>query len=207
MALLLGYAFVFVPFQELWRDHWLVKDGEQGIAVITKEHWGGHGVVVYRYRVGQKVYAGQDRRSWQNPKYAHAMPGEESIVYFSSSHPWLSAINLPHNVVIEGLPVLLVAWLIEVGLVVTLINPKSPWAFRFIGRQRRFFPTKEPGNLRDANTNATAEEVASGSSRPLPQFDGWVWFKDKLWLLGWRLLLVLAMAAIEIVIDTVFGRK
>jgi hypothetical protein len=83
------------------------------MAVITNEHWGGHGVVVYRYRVGQKVYSGQDHRSWQNPKYAHVMAGENTVVYFSSSHPWLSAINLPRNVVIEGLPVMLVAWSIE----------------------------------------------------------------------------------------------
>ena len=109
LALLLGYAFVFVPARELWKDHWLVNDGQEGMAVITKEHWGGHGVVVYRYRVGQNVYTGQDRRSWQSPKYAHVMPGEESVVYFSASHPWLSAINLPRNVVVEGLPVVLLA--------------------------------------------------------------------------------------------------
>jgi hypothetical protein len=57
--MLLGYFFVFGPIQALWRDHWLVKDGQQGIAVITKENWSGHGVVVYQYRVGQKVYIGQ----------------------------------------------------------------------------------------------------------------------------------------------------
>jgi len=87
VGMLLEFFFVVVPIQGLWRDHWLVRDGQQGMAVITKEHWGGHGVVVYHYRVGQKVYSGQDHRSWQNPKYAHVMAGKNTIVYFSSSHP------------------------------------------------------------------------------------------------------------------------
>jgi hypothetical protein len=182
LALLLGFFFVVVPIQGLWRDHWLVRDGQEGMAVITKEHWGGHGVVVYRYRVGQKVYSGQDHRSWQNPKYAHVMAGENTVVYFSSSHPWLSAINLPRNVVIEGLPVMLLAWSIEVGLVVTVINPKSRWTF---GLNRR----REPSAARDTH------------------LDGWESLKDKMKLVGCGVLLVLAMGAIEVGIDTLFGGK
>jgi len=171
-----------VPIQGLWRDHWLVKDGQQGMAVITKEHWGGHGVVVYHYRVGQKVYSGQDHRSWQNPKYAHVMAGENTVVYFSSSHPWLSAINLPRNVVIEGLPVMLLAWFFEVGLVVTVIKPKSRWAFGPNGR-------REPSAAKQTH------------------LEGWELLKDKMKLVGCGVLLVLAMGAIEVGIDTLFGRK
>jgi len=181
-ALLLGYVFVFGPIQELWRNFWLVRDGQQGTAVITNEHWGGHGVVVYQYRVSQKLYSGQDHRSWQNPKYAHVMAGEKSVVYFSSSHPWLSAINLPRNVVIEGLPVVLLAWFFEAGLVVTVINPKGRWAFGFHG-QRGTLAAKEA------------------------QIEGWELLKDKMRLVGCGVLLVLAMGAIEVGIDTVFGRK
>jgi len=181
-ALLLGYFFVFGPIHELWRDHWLVKDGQQGMAVITKEHWAGHGVVVYEYRAGQNVYTGQDHRSRQNPKYAHVMAGENSVVYFSASHPWLSAINLPRNVVIEGLPVVLLAWLFEAGLIVTVINPRSPWAFNFDGRQRPL----------------ALQQSQSG---------GWDLTKDKMRLVACGVLLVLAMGAIEVGIDALFGRK
>jgi len=204
LALLLGNAFIVAPAKKLWRDHWLVKDGQPGIAVVAKEHWGGHKVVVYQYRVGQTVYTGQDRRSLQNPKYAQVMPGEKSIVYFSSSHPWLSAINLPHQVVIDGLPVVLLAWLIEAGLVITLINPKSPWAFRLDGRRGPFL-AKGARDLRDVDTIGTIDERTSRSARPVPQFDGW--FKDKLWLVASAVLIVFALAAIEIAIDTVLGRK
>jgi hypothetical protein len=180
--MLLGYFFVFGPIQALWRDHWLVKDGQQGIAVITKEHWNGHGVVVYQYRVGQKVYIGQDHRSLQNPQYAHVMVGEKSVVYFSLSHPWLSAINLPRNVVIEGLPVVLLAWLFEAGLIVTVINPQSRWAFSFATR-------REP---------ITAKEDQSNGRGLL---------KDKALLLCCAVLLVLTMAAIEVGLDSLFGRR
>jgi len=205
-ALLLGYAFVFTPARQVWKDHWLVRDGQEGTAVITKEHWAGHGVVVYRYRVGQKVYTGQDRRSRQNSKYAHAVPGEESVVYFSSSHPWLSAINLPRNVGIEGLPVVMLAWLIEVSLFITLVNPKSSWALR-LGGQRQSILAKEAGGPHDADTFATANERTISSPRPVPQFDGWKFFKDKLRLVAYAVLIVLAMAAIEIAIDAVLGRR
>lgn len=150
LALLLGHAFVYAPIRGMWRDHLLVKDGQEGMALITKEHWAGHGVVVYKYRVGQAVYTGQDHRSIQNPTYAHVMPGEKSVVYFSSSHPWISAINLPRRVVIEGLPVVLLVWLIEAGLIVTVINPNSGWAFRLNGK-RQLLVAEKGSELQDAN--------------------------------------------------------
>jgi hypothetical protein len=196
LALLLGYGFVFAPVYGVWKDHWLVRDGQEGMAVVTKEHWAGHGVVVYQYRVGQNVYTGQDRRSLQNPKYAHVMPGEQSVVYFSSSHPWLSAINPPRTVMIEGLPVVLLAWLLEAGLLVTVINPNSGWAFRFSGR-REPVPVKEAGDSLNADIARAA--------RPLSDTGGWV--EDKLRLVGYGLLVVLGMAAIEIAINALFGRR
>jgi hypothetical protein len=205
-ALLLGHAFILAPAETLWRDYWLVKDGQPGMAVVTKEHWAGHNVVVYQYLVGRAVYTGEDRRSLQNPKYAHVMPGEKSIVYYSSSHPWLSAIDLPQHVVIAGLPVVLLAWLIEAGLVVTLINPESPWAFQLNGRRQSFFG-KEIGGRRDVDAIRTADERASGSAQPASQFDGWSFFKDKLWLVACAVLIVFAMAAIEIAVNAVLVRK
>lgn len=181
-ALVLGYPFVFGTIRGVWKDYWLVKDGQQGVAVITKEHWAGHNVVVYQYRVGQNVYTGQDRRSLQNPKYAHVMPGEKSVVYFSSSHPWLSAIDMRRNVGIPGLPVVLLAWLFMAGFIATAINPKGRWAFNLNG-QRGPLAVKEA-----------------------PFKSGGV-LKDKIRLVACGVLLVLAMAAIEVGINAVLGRK
>jgi hypothetical protein len=140
LALLLGYHFVVEPARQVWQYYWLVKDGQQGVAVITKEHWSGHDIVVYRYRVAQREYTGQDFRSYQDPRYARVMPGEKSVVYYSSSHPWLSAINRPRAVVVEGLPVVLLVWVIDVLLIGTVINPRGRWALNLSGRP----PTRQP---------------------------------------------------------------
>jgi hypothetical protein len=128
LALLLGYYFLLEPARELWLNYWLIRDGQQGVAVITKAHWAGHGVFTYRYSVDQKTYTGQDYRSYQNPRYANVMAGEETVVYFSLSHPWLSAINMPRVVMFQGLPVVLVAWVFIFLLAITAINPKGRWA-------------------------------------------------------------------------------
>jgi hypothetical protein len=179
LALFLGYFFVLGPIQQVWKDHWLVKDGQRGIALVTKEHWAGHGVIVYEYRVGQKVYTGQDRRSLQDPKFAHVMPGEKTVIYFSSSHPWLSKIDLPRIVGIDALPVVLLVWFLEAGLIVTIVNPKSRWA---VG----------PGRMGQSSV-----------APPSRERDGW----DLLRLIGCGILIVLGMAVIEIGINAIFGRR
>jgi hypothetical protein len=182
LALLMGYFFVFQTISGIWVQHWLVKDGTPGMAVVTKEHWAGHNVVVYQYRVGQQVYTGQARRSLQNPKYAHVIGGEKTIVYFSASHPWISAIDLPSIVTIPGLPVVLLAWLLEAGFIITAINPKSRWALDLSGQRRPL--------------------VAKVSQR-----QGWDMAKDRMLLMGCGVLVVLAIAALAVGANTLFGRK
>ena len=134
---LLGYYFVIAPAQETWSNYWLVKDGQAGTAIVTKEVWTGHNVVRYSYQVNQREYTGQDFRSWQDPNYAHVLVGERSPVYFSSSHPWLSALNRPRSVMIEGLPVIVLVWFLIALLAATAINPKSKWAVNFSGHRTR----------------------------------------------------------------------
>ena len=182
LALLMGYFWVFQPISGLWVQHWLVKDGTPGMAIVTKEHWAGHNAVVYQYRVGQRVYTGQGRRSLHNSKYANVMPGEKTIVYFSASHPWLSAIDLPSFVTIPGLPVALLVWVFEAGFIITVINPKSRWAFDFRGQRRTL--------------------IAQQSRR-----EGWDMAKDRMLLIGCGVVVVFVMAALGIGINALFGRK
>jgi hypothetical protein len=182
IALLLGYPFGVGPIRGVWKDHWLVKDGQQGVAVVTKEHWAGHNAVVYQYRVGQHVYTGQDRRSSQNPQYAHVGPGGKTVMYFSSSHPWLSAIDRPGRVGIPGLPVLLLVWLLVAGLIATAINPNGRWAFNLSGPRKAGV--------------ATQAQLESGG-----------FLRSPMRLLACGFLLVLAMIAIEAGVDTLFGGK
>ena len=196
LALFLGYYFVYGPILQVWKDHWLVKDGQEGVGVVTQE--ADHGFVVYQYHVGQNVYTGQDHRSLQNPRYANVMRGEKTVVYFSFSHPWISKINLPDFVGIDKLPVMLLVWPLIAGLIVTVINPNSRWALSPSGR-RGILETGKAWDSRDEN--------AISAARPAPQFDGWGILKDKLRLLFWGVMIVLTMAVINITINAFFGRK
>jgi len=126
-AIGLGYFF-FLQARIAWTNYWLLKDAQQGMAVVTKELWSGHNEVGYRYAVGQHEYTGRSYRNWQDSKYSNVQVGGESVVYFSASHPWLSLLYKPRAVV-EGLPVLVVAFFVELIAVVTVICPKSKLAF------------------------------------------------------------------------------
>ncbi|HEV2401518.1 MAG TPA: hypothetical protein VGS27_31570 [Candidatus Sulfotelmatobacter sp.] len=181
LALFLAYFFVLGPIRQVWKDHWLVKDRQQGSAMVVKENWAGHDVVVYEYRAGQNVYTGQDRRNRRGPKYANVRPGEKTVVYYSASHPWISSFDPPDTVMIDGLPVVLLVWLIELGLVITVINPESKWALSSKSQQRDL-----PAQI--------------AKSRP----DG---VTDFLRLIGTGILIVVAMTVIEISINLLFGRR
>ena len=57
MALALAY-FLFLRAREAWTNYWLLKDAQESVALVTKEHWAGHNVVRYKYEVHQKEYSG-----------------------------------------------------------------------------------------------------------------------------------------------------
>jgi hypothetical protein len=129
VAVFLGYFLVGTALYS-WTSYWILKDGQAGTAIITKDLWSGHNAVGYRYKVNNREYTGKDRRNWQDARYRNALVGQESIVYFSTSHPWLSGLNRPRTG-LEGLPVVLIALILGVFAVVTIIDPKRGWAFGF----------------------------------------------------------------------------
>lgn len=126
-TLFLGY-FLFGQAWSAWKNYWLLKDPQQGMAVITKEHWSGHGRVVYRYSVNSTEYSGASSRNWQDPKYSSVQSGGQSVVYFSASHPWISLLFQP-RAVIEGLPGIIIVLFFEFFAIMTIIKPGSGWAF------------------------------------------------------------------------------
>jgi hypothetical protein len=73
--------------------YWLKRDAQQGMATIAKERQ--HGVVDYKYSVDGQNYTGISQRNWDIEKYRYVGVGQESIVYYSSSHPWLSSLETP----------------------------------------------------------------------------------------------------------------
>ena len=80
--------FFFNWTVDTWRNYWLLKDGQPGVAVVTRDL--GHNGVEYRYSANGKEYMGKSGRNWGEPKYSRVGPGEKSGVYFSlSSKRWL----------------------------------------------------------------------------------------------------------------------
>ena len=134
VAIVLGYFF-YLRVREGWLNYWLRTDSQQCTAKITADYWGGHGQVVYYYDLKQKHYTGVSGKNWRDPHYSDARPGSEAVVYYSASHPWLSALYIP-DTVITAFPVLVVALVIELIAVVTIINPGSKWAFDLSEKKR-----------------------------------------------------------------------
>jgi len=113
-----------------------LRDAQKGTAIVTKELWSGHNAVGYRYVVDQKQYSGHSGRNWQDKSYSKVQVGEESVVYFSASHPWLSLLYMP-RAVLEGLPVIIIVLIVEAFAVVTIIKPKSGWAFSLMEKEQK----------------------------------------------------------------------
>jgi len=117
-------------------SYWLLRDAQKGTALVTKELWSGHNAVGYKYVVEGREYAGRGGRNWDDPKYRDAKVGQESVVYFSASHPWLSQLSMP-RAVMEGAPVILIVLGLELFAITTIIKPTSGWAFSVVEKEEK----------------------------------------------------------------------
>ena len=125
--------WLFLQVRSSWRNYWLLVDGQQGIATVTKEYWGGHGQVVYSYVVNETHYTGVSSKDWKDKKYRKLHVGEDAIVYFSASHPWLSLLYKPDGY-FNVLPAL-IALSLGVLVLVTALKPNSNWALNLEDRK------------------------------------------------------------------------
>src|SRR5580692_10768633 len=64
MVMLGQQAWMFL--HAVWTDHWIRKDAERVIAMVT--HAGPKRVLEYRYTLKGKEYAGRDSRDWEDEK-------------------------------------------------------------------------------------------------------------------------------------------
>jgi hypothetical protein len=130
MAIFFGYSFIFrtLLFPN-WTHYWQTKDATQTIAMVTKKH--SHGVVDYKYRIGTTGYTGRSQQNWEQEKYRDVGVGQESIVFYSFSHPWLSSLETP-QFPRSGTILLLIALPIEIFLMITVVNPRSAWALNIL---------------------------------------------------------------------------
>ena len=125
---------LFFLAQDWWLNYWILKDGQTGTALVTGSYWGGHGNMKYLYTVNEKQYTGHSLPNWKDARYRSVLIGEHCPVYFSRSHPWLSVLYQP-EVVFDALPFALIVLLLQSCAVITIINPKSRWAFRLGSQQ------------------------------------------------------------------------
>jgi hypothetical protein len=134
------FILLFVVWALYMRVHtvrvayWLSNDGRQATARVIKEHWAGHDAVVYEYAVNGTQYTGVSSRTWKDPKYSHVQPGEETPVFYSESHPWISLLYMPDGY-LDGWPFDLGVNAIGFLAIVTLINPNHRWALRLSSRR------------------------------------------------------------------------
>jgi hypothetical protein len=128
LVLAIGLAW-FLSLRGLaaWKAHWLLEDGQTGVAQVTSNSNSGHAIVEYEYSVGQNSYRGSSQRNSRIEAYRNVPIGGKSVVYYSASHPGLSSLDMPASV-ITGLPAVLVALSIEILALFTLLKPNSTWA-------------------------------------------------------------------------------
>src|SRR5271156_2153196 len=88
VAIFFGYSFIFKVSYNMRAQYWLSLDAKQTMARITKVHSQG---VNYKYSVDGKEYSNESQRNWEHDVGV----GQESIVFYSSSHPWLSSVTKP----------------------------------------------------------------------------------------------------------------
>jgi hypothetical protein len=127
VGVLLG-ALLFIIARVWWANYWIIKDGQTGTALVTG--FGRHNITRYTYIVHQSVYTGSSFHDRSSPRCNSDTWGTHCPVYFSDSRSWLSRLYRPDSV-IQGWPVVLIALLVELRALVTLLNPRSRWAFPF----------------------------------------------------------------------------
>ncbi len=126
LALALSSFCLIIPFRDAWTNYWLSRDGRQARGVVTAEG----GALGYRYRVNRNEYRARCY------KIGLGMAPDESItVYYSASHPSVSALKLPVSTADGAWPVMiLIGWPLEFMAIATVVSPRGKWAYRFGSR-------------------------------------------------------------------------
>jgi hypothetical protein len=110
---------VWMFVHAVWNEHWVRKDCMQVSAVVT--HVGSKEWLDYQYTVNGRDYIGNDRRDWEDERDHPAAVGGKITAFVSSSHPWLSELDLSRSAWI-GLPFVLLILLIELFMLGVLID-------------------------------------------------------------------------------------
>jgi len=121
--------FLFGHARGVWRNYWILRDGQQGKALVTRKY--GHELVDYSFNVNGKEYKGTDRERYinQDHRYEDVALGGEAVIHFSSSHPWLSSLARPSSILTEDFLGVIVVLLFDIWLIRLLIHPHSKYVY------------------------------------------------------------------------------
>lgn len=106
----------------VWIDHWLSKDAKTTHALVTQIH--PKRVFDYRYSVNGKEYTGTSNRNWEDEKVHALQAREETTVFFSASHPWLSSFQTS-QITWAAFPIMVLILLFELFFLAVLVDPKG----------------------------------------------------------------------------------
>ena len=68
----------------------LAEDSKETTAVLIEKRQ--HGVFRYKYSVAGHEYSGASQRNWEQ---RNVEVGDQSAVFYSASHPWISSLETP----------------------------------------------------------------------------------------------------------------
>ena len=117
IAILAG-AMIYATFSNRWADYWIYQDGRQLPATISAER--EHGVFEYDYIVNEVRYVGSGQEGRNLRRDAHV--GQKVLVWVSTSHPRLSAPEMPVFSLWSALATLAVLFAIEFFSLRTLVR-------------------------------------------------------------------------------------
>jgi hypothetical protein len=108
-----------------WTSIMLTEDSRQTQATVVSEL--SHGVVRYKYTVGNKEYVGQSQpdRGWEGKTKI----GAQIPIYYCPHHPSLSSLQNP-TFPPSTLLLLVIALPIEFLCIATVLNPKGKLALQ-----------------------------------------------------------------------------
>ena len=118
-------TLIYSHAHRIWIDYWVSKDGQRVSAQVT-EAYSKH-FFDYRYTVDGKEYAGNDYRDWEDEQIHKLQVGEQTTVFISASHPWLSSLR-SIRLAWVAFPFITLLLLLEAFLLVVIFDPSGRWS-------------------------------------------------------------------------------
>jgi hypothetical protein len=85
-------VLIYGNFPRAWKAFWLIKDSKGTLGTITRTY--PKRIFDYQYTADGKIYAGRDDRNLASEQFRKLRVGDNTLVFFSSSHPSFSTFEV-----------------------------------------------------------------------------------------------------------------